>query len=60
MGEKTDEMKGRVKEAAGDLTDDERLQREGKMDQAGAKVKQKTGEVVDKAKEKAGDLMDDK
>jgi uncharacterized protein YjbJ (UPF0337 family) len=59
MGEKTDEMKGRVKEAAGDLTDDERLQREGKMDQAGATVKQKTGEAVDKAKEKANELLND-
>jgi uncharacterized protein YjbJ (UPF0337 family) len=60
MGEKTDEMKGRMKEAAGDLTDDERLQREGKMDQAGATVKKKTGEAVDKIKEKAGELTDDK
>lgn len=59
MGEKTDEMKGRMKEAAGDLTDDERLKREGKLDRAGATVKEKTGEVVDKAKEKAGELLKD-
>jgi uncharacterized protein YjbJ (UPF0337 family) len=59
MGEKTDEAKGRVKEAAGDLTDDKDLKREGQMDQAGAKVKKKTGEVVDEAKEKLGRLMDD-
>jgi uncharacterized protein YjbJ (UPF0337 family) len=59
MGEKTDEMKGRVKEAAGDLTDDERLKREGKMDRAGATVKEKTGEVVDKTKEKANELLND-
>jgi uncharacterized protein YjbJ (UPF0337 family) len=51
MGEKTDEAKGRVKEAAGDLTDDDRLKREGKMDQAGAEVKEKTNEAVDKGKE---------
>lgn len=31
--------KGKVKEAAGDLTDDERLEAEGKLDQAQAKVK---------------------
>jgi uncharacterized protein YjbJ (UPF0337 family) len=58
MGEKTDEAKGRMKEAAGDLTDDDDLKREGKMDQAGATVKRKTGEVVDKAKEKVDDVMD--
>lgn len=51
MGEKADEAKGRVKEAAGDLTDDDRLKREGKLDQAGADVKEKTGDAVDKGKE---------
>jgi uncharacterized protein YjbJ (UPF0337 family) len=66
MGEKFDEAKGRVKEAAGDLTDDEDLKREGKLDQAGAKVKEKADqakesadEAVDKVKEKANELMDD-
>lgn len=59
MGEKTDEAKGRVKEAVGDLTDDKDLKRDGQMDQAGAKVKQKTGEAVDKAKEKLDRLLDD-
>jgi uncharacterized protein YjbJ (UPF0337 family) len=51
MGERTDETKGRVKEAVGDLTDDDRLKREGKVDQAGAEVKQKTGDAIDKGKE---------
>jgi uncharacterized protein YjbJ (UPF0337 family) len=59
MGEKTDEAKGRVKEAAGDLTGDKDLEREGKMDQAGAKVKEKTGKAVDKTKEALDDVMDD-
>lgn len=58
MGEKSDEAKGRIKEAAGDLTDDDDLKREGKMDQAGATVKRKTGEVVDKAKETVDDVME--
>ena len=49
-----DEAKGRMKEAAGDLTDDDELKREGKADRMGAKVKDKANEVVDKAK----DLMD--
>lgn len=43
-----DEMKGRVKEAAGDLTGDQRLQNEGKADKAGGKIK----EGVDKVKDK--------
>jgi len=59
MGEKMDEAKGRMKEAAGDLTDDKDLEREGKMDQAGASVKRTVGDAVDKVKEKAGDAMDD-
>jgi uncharacterized protein YjbJ (UPF0337 family) len=53
MGDKMDEAKGRAKEAAGDLTDDDELKRQGKMDQAGATVKRKANEAVDAVKEKA-------
>ena len=48
---KKDEMKGRMKEAAGDLTDDDELKREGKADRIGGTVKEKANEVVDKAKD---------
>ena len=48
---KKDEMKGRMKEAAGDLTDDDDLKREGKADRIGGTVKEKANEVVDKAKD---------
>ena len=48
----TDDIKGRVKEAAGDLTDDKDLQREGKVDQAAGKVKDKAGDAVDAVKDK--------
>jgi uncharacterized protein YjbJ (UPF0337 family) len=51
MGDKMDEAKGRMKEAAGDLTDNDDMKREGKVDRAGATVKDKAGEVVDKAKD---------
>jgi uncharacterized protein YjbJ (UPF0337 family) len=54
MGEKIDEAKGRAKEAAGDLTDDEGLQREGKIDQAASDVKEKVSDASDKVKEKLG------
>ena len=59
MGDKADQVKGHVKEAAGDLTDDKDLQREDKMDQAGATVKEKANDAVDAVKDKANDLMDD-
>ena len=53
MSGKTDEVKGRVKEAAGAITDDEKLRREGKMDPATGKVKQAAEKALDKAKDVA-------
>lgn len=50
----TDETKGRVKEAAGDLTDDQDLKDEGKADRATGKVKDAVDKVADKAKEAIG------
>jgi uncharacterized protein YjbJ (UPF0337 family) len=49
-----DEAKGRVKEAAGSLTDDQSLKREGQADQAKATVK----DSIDKVSDKAKDLVD--
>ena len=46
-----DDLKGRAKEAAGDLTDNEDLQREGKIDQATGSVKDKVGDAADKVKD---------
>jgi uncharacterized protein YjbJ (UPF0337 family) len=51
MGAKSDEAKGRIKEAAGDLTGNQRLKREGKVDKVGAKVKGKVGKGIDKVKD---------
>jgi len=48
---KSDKLKGRVKEAAGALTGDRKLKREGKADQVVGKIKQKVEKVVDKVKE---------
>ena len=45
-----DETKGRMKEAAGDLTDDEELEREGKVDQGKGKVKDAVDNIADKIK----------
>ncbi|MEY2515268.1 MAG: hypothetical protein QOJ89_2626 [bacterium] len=47
----TDEAKGRVKEAAGDLTGDQDLKDEGKVDRASGKVKDAVGGIADKAKD---------
>ena len=50
MVDNTDDLKGRVKEAAGDLTDDDDLKREGKVDQGKGKVKDFVDNVGDKLK----------
>lgn len=49
----TDEAKGRVKRAAGELTDDDKLKHEGAVDKAAGKAK----ESVDKAASKAKELL---
>jgi uncharacterized protein YjbJ (UPF0337 family) len=48
---KFDETKGRAKEAAGDLTDDDDLKREGKVDKVSGWLKDKVGRAADKAKD---------
>jgi uncharacterized protein YjbJ (UPF0337 family) len=54
MSENIDEAKGRAKEAAGDLTDDEKLKREGKVDRAASTIKEKIDDVADRVKDKIG------
>ena len=54
-----DDMKGRVKEAAGDLTDNDDLKNEGKADRASGKAKDMVNDVKDKA-EDAIDAVKDK
>jgi len=49
--ENKDDAKGRLKEAAGDVTGDKDLQREGKVDQAGGKAKEGVEKVTDKVKD---------
>jgi uncharacterized protein YjbJ (UPF0337 family) len=51
MEEHIDEAKGRAKEAAGDLTDDDDLKREGKVDRAVSSVKDKVDDAADKVKD---------
>jgi uncharacterized protein YjbJ (UPF0337 family) len=58
MSGKGEEIKGRVKEAAGAITDDDKLRREGKVDQAAGKLKQAADKVVDKAKDAINKIRD--
>lgn len=46
-----DDAKGRLKEAAGSLTDDKDLKREGKVDKATGGAKEGLDKAADKAKE---------
>jgi uncharacterized protein YjbJ (UPF0337 family) len=46
-----DKAKGRVKEAAGDLTGDQSLKDEGKVDRGAGNVKNAVGDAADKVKD---------
>jgi uncharacterized protein YjbJ (UPF0337 family) len=50
MSGKTDVVKGRIEEAAGALTGNDKLREEGKADQVVGKAKQAAQKVVDKVK----------
>jgi uncharacterized protein YjbJ (UPF0337 family) len=55
MSGEFDQAKGRVKQAVGDLTDDDELEREGETDEAAGKVK----EAIGKGKERLEEAVDD-
>jgi uncharacterized protein YjbJ (UPF0337 family) len=58
MGGTGDKAKGRAKEAAGDLTGDDDLKREGKKDQTAGKVKDKAEDAKDWVEDKVDDARD--
>ena len=58
MGGTADDMKGRAKEALGDLTDDDDLKREGKTDRAAGSVKDKAEAAKDWVEDKVDDVRD--
>lgn len=51
MGGESDKAKGRVKQAAGDLTGDDELEREGERDEAAGKAKGKLDEMEQKGRD---------
>ena len=50
MSGKTDKVKGRIKEAAGALTGNDKLREQGKTDQAVGEAKEAVQKVADKVK----------
>ena len=58
MGGKIDVVKGRIKEAAGVLTGNDKLRAEGKTDQAVGEVNQVAEKAVDKVKQAVKKLRD--
>jgi uncharacterized protein YjbJ (UPF0337 family) len=55
---KADQLKGRVKKAAGDLSDDEQLREEGEADEVAGNVEQAVGTGRRKVGEAIKDLGD--
>ena len=58
MSGKTDVVKGRIKEAAGALTGNDKLREEGKADQAVGKTKQAAQKVIDNVKKAVKKALD--
>jgi uncharacterized protein YjbJ (UPF0337 family) len=54
MSGTADKASGRIKQAAGDLTDNKDLKNDGKKDEASGKAK----DAVDNVKDKANDAID--
>lgn len=63
MSDRVDEWKGKVKKGVGDLTDDEKMKREGQAEETSAKAKREAEGAVEQGKGKAeetwGDITDD-
>lgn len=55
MDKDLDQAKGKIKQAAADLTDNEKLKKDGKADEAAGKVK----EAVSRVKDRVDDAIDD-
>jgi len=54
-----DDMKGRLKEAWGDLTDDDVQKADGQWDQMIATIREKTGESMETVSTKVDELIDE-
>jgi uncharacterized protein YjbJ (UPF0337 family) len=57
FNEKAEELGGKAKEAAGNVTDNESLENEGKADQAKSDIKDKISDAGDAIKDKANEVL---
>ena len=60
MGEHMDKTKGKIKQAAGDLTGNDKLKREGKWDEAKGRTKGAIEDVKDEVKQAEKSIKRDK
>jgi len=58
MGGRTDQVKGRTKEAVGVLVGDKRLEREGKAQRATGQIKEHAEDLADAVEDEASDLAE--
>jgi uncharacterized protein YjbJ (UPF0337 family) len=58
LDNKAEQVKGKIKEAAGDVTDDDSLRREGKADHASGRAKEKIEDLKDKAEDAVDSVKD--
>lgn len=58
MSGEADKASGRIKQAAGDLTDNDDLKNEGKADEAAGKAKGLVGDVKDKVNDAIDTIKD--
>lgn len=58
MSGEADKVSGRAKQAAGDLTDNEDLKKQGKKDEAAGKAKDAVGDAKDKVNEAIDKIQD--
>ena len=55
---KGDKLKGKIKEAAGDLIDDAEIRRKGRLEQREAEAREELARTEDEADRKAGEVAD--
>lgn len=58
MSGETDKAAGRIKQAAGDLTGDDEMKRDGEKDEMAGKAKDAVGKAKDKANEAVDSIKD--
>ncbi len=58
MGEITDKAEGRIKQAAGALTGDDRTKHEGEVEERKGEVKGKVNDAVDAVQDKLDDVRE--